>query len=247
MTYDIDVYASAIEAHAAQCAADALGHLDRNIEHCPGWTVADLLQHLIEVHWFWTTIVEQRLQAPPETGRPTAVDRDDLVDAFSSGATRLVRVLRSADQKDEVYTWAPTQHNVAFVTRHQVQEMVVHHWDVGHAVGRVVSVGPKIASDSIDEFLTFSVSNVADQADPPRPPLGGPLVLMCSDSDASWTIEEDVVLGTVRFTPHAVTGAPVLRAAASDLLLWLYSRKELSADALAQERGQRLRALCFTD
>lgn len=241
------MYTNAIGSHASQLANDARGHLDEVIEHCPGWVVTDVLQHLVEVHWFWSTVVSERLQERPESGRPTKVDRDQLIDTFIAGALRLETVLRDTNQMDEVYTWAPTQHNVAFVTRHQVQEIVVHHWDVGHAVGRVVAIEPEVAADSIDEFLTFSVSNAADPADSSLPALDGSLGLVCSDIDASWTVQDDQVPGTIQFATGVAEGIPVLTSTASDLLLWLYSRVEISGDTLSQERGQRLRALSFTD
>ncbi len=247
MSRDVDFYANAIQMHATQLADDARDHLDEQVEHCPGWRVADVLQHLIEVYWFWTTVVTERLQDRPELGRPTTVARDDLIDVFDTSAQKLVAALRETNQKEEVYTWAPSQHNVAFVTRHQVQEIVVHHWDVGHAIGRVVRIEPDVAADAVDEFLTFSVSNAADPADPPRPALGGPLGLASSDVDVSWTVDDDVVPGTIRFSTGVSEGVPVLTATSSDLLLWLYSRVELPSDAAAHERGRRLRALSFTD
>ncbi|HEY5438188.1 MAG TPA: maleylpyruvate isomerase family mycothiol-dependent enzyme [Acidimicrobiales bacterium] len=247
MTYDIDIITGTIAKHAAELADDAQGHLDDEVEHCPGWVVADVLQHLVEVYWFWTTVVAERLQDRPESGRPAPVERDELISTFISSAKKLVAALRDTNQMDTVYTWAPSQHNVAFVSRHQVQEIVVHHWDVRHATGRVILIEPDVAADSVDEFLTFSVSNTADPAEPPRPALGGPLALACSDVDASWTIVDDVVPGTIRFTSGVAEGVPVLTSTASDLLLWLYARLELSGDELAEKRGRRLQALTFTD
>ncbi len=51
--------------HSAGFADATRDHLDARVEHCPGWSVADLVWHLTEVHWFWGTIVEERLDAPP--------------------------------------------------------------------------------------------------------------------------------------------------------------------------------------
>ena len=42
-------------------------HLERPVEHCPGWNVADLVWHLTEVHWFWSTIAA-------DTSSTSAVD-----------------------------------------------------------------------------------------------------------------------------------------------------------------------------
>src|SRR5580704_2631963 len=129
MTLDLATYTDTITAHSDGVVAAASGHLDEPIEYCPGWTMVDLIQHLTEVQWFWATVVEQRLQERPQDGRPTDIDRSELIERFSLGAQHLARVLGNADQSTRVYTWAPRQQNVAFVTRHQVQEIVVHHWD----------------------------------------------------------------------------------------------------------------------
>jgi uncharacterized protein (TIGR03083 family) len=247
MTLDVTTYTEAIERHSAQVATAAVGHLDASIEHCPGWTMADLVQHLIEVQWFWATVVEQRLQERPSEGRPTNLDPTLLVERFVEGSRHLTRVLGDCDQGTKVYTWAPQEQNVAFVTRHQVQEIVVHHWDAAHAVGVEFDVDTDVAADSIEEFLTFSVSNDADPMDPPGASLEGSLGLRCTDVNRSWTVLDGDTLSTVRFVDGIDPGTAHLEGTASDILLWLYSRVELGGEERAAELGRRLHALSFTD
>jgi uncharacterized protein (TIGR03083 family) len=244
---DSTTYTAAITDHSARLAAAATRHLDEPVEHCPGWTVADLVQHLTEVQWFWATVVEQRLQERPNDGRPIDIDRAELVDRFSKGAEHLARVLAETDQSTRVYTWAPRQRDVAFVTRHQVQEVVVHHWDVAHAVGEVFTVDADVAADSIEEFLTFSVSNDDDPIDPPGVELGGSLGLHCTDVERSWTVSDGDVASTLRFVEGIEDGTPRLAGTSSEILLWLYSRVEIASDERTEELGGRVRALCFTD
>jgi hypothetical protein len=89
---------AAITEHSAGFAEATRPHLGAKVEHCPGWSVADLVWHLSEVHWFWSTIAEERLAAPPEDSRrPPRPTDEDLVDGFVSGAARLMQVLRQAD------------------------------------------------------------------------------------------------------------------------------------------------------
>jgi uncharacterized protein (TIGR03083 family) len=247
MTLGLTTYTDAIATHSAGVAAAASGHLDVPIEHCPGWTMVDLVQHLTEVQWFWSTVVEQILQERPQEGRPINIDRSELIERFTSGAQHLERVLAASDQAMRVYTWAPQQQNVAFVTRHQVQEIVVHHWDAAHAAGAVFSLDPVVAADSVEEFLTFSVSNDDDPIDPPGVTLGGSLGLKCSDVDRSWTLVDGDAPSTVRFTEGIEPDTPRIEGTASDILLWLYSRVELESDESATELAGRLRELCFTD
>ena len=52
MTLSVQRSTDAIETHARALARQAPHALSASIEKCPGWTVATVLQHLIEVHWF---------------------------------------------------------------------------------------------------------------------------------------------------------------------------------------------------
>src|SRR3954449_7500774 len=190
---------AAITEHSAGIAEATRPHLAAKVEHCPGWSVADLVWHLTEVHWFWGTIVEERLAAPPEDSRrPPRPADEDLVDGFVRGAARLVQVLRQSDQSASCWTWARQQQDVAFITRHQVQEAAVHHWDAVHAAGGSLAIEPVVAADSVDEFLTFSVSTEADPAEPPGHPLQATFVLRAADTRDGWTIADGPLPGTLR-------------------------------------------------
>jgi uncharacterized protein (TIGR03083 family) len=238
---------AAITEHSAGFAEAALGNLDARVEHCPEWSVGDLVRHLTEVHWFWGTIVEERLDAPPEDSRrPARPDDSDLVDEFVTGAASLVRVLREADQSARCWTWAPWRNDVAFVTRHQVQEAAVHHWDVAHAAGRPLVIAADVAVDSIDEFLHFSVPSEDDSDEPPAGALEGPLSVRASDTGDAWTLSDSERPGALHVERGATSG-PVLEATASDLLLWLYSRKDIETGDVPGDLVARFQALCYTD
>lgn len=238
----------AIARHSSGFADAAEGNLFAKVEHCPEWNVAGLVWHLTEVHWFWATIVEERLEGRPEESmRPQRPGDENLVDTCRLEARHLVEVLAAADPSTHVWTWAPAQDDVAFVTRHQVQEAAVHHWDARHAAGGKLSIDPLVAADGIDEFLTFSLSSDADPADPPLPALDGTFVLGCDDADAAWTVTDGSTPGTVASTKGSTPGAPALTATASELLLWLYDRVALAPGPVPPELLARFRALSFTD
>ena len=55
-----------IAEHSAGLARAAEANLDAPVEHCPGWTVADLVWHLSDVHWFWAKIVAELPSERPE-------------------------------------------------------------------------------------------------------------------------------------------------------------------------------------
>ena len=246
MTLDRSHALSEIESHAHALAAIAPRSWDAPVEGCPGWRVEDVVRHLCDVHWFWERIVAGRLEAPPVEDHPATPGLDQLVEHFEAGAARLVATLAGADPATPVWTWAPAQRDVAFVTRHQVQEMAVHHYDVARAVGEPWSMTPAVAADAVEEFLTFSVSSPQDPAAPPRPALRGRLALVARDANAAWTVV-DAGPGTVTWSSGVLEPSGTLEAAAQDLLVWLYGRVEVEGDVTGRELGARLRALAFTD
>lgn len=237
----------AIRRYSELFAQASEGNLEASVEHCPGWTVADLVWHLTGVHWFWASIAKVPLPTPPdEAGRPERPADDELVAAFRAGAAKLVKVLRKADPSAMAWTWA-TQKDVAFITRHQVQEAAVHAWDVVNAAGRSIALDPAVAADAVDEFLTFSLADEGDARDQALPPLDGTFVLRAVDTGDSWTVRDGDVPGSVRATRGAEPGAPAVEASASDLLLWLYRRVEVVLGDVPIELAGRFHADSFTD
>jgi uncharacterized protein (TIGR03083 family) len=238
---------AAITRHSAGFADAARGNLDARVEHCPEWSVADLVAHLTGVHWFWGTIVEERLDSPPDQSRRPARAADDrLLDVFVTGAARLVGVLRVADQSDSCWTWAGWQQDVAFVTRHQVQEAAVHHWDVVHAAGGALVLDRAVAADSVDEFLHFSVASEDDPDDPPETVLDGAFTLRATDTGETWAVSDGAKPGTAHIEHGSVDG-PLVEGTASDLLLWLYGRVDLDTTTVPDDLLGRFRKICFTD
>ena len=247
MTLSTDDCIAAITAHSAGFAEAVRGNLDARVEHCPDWSVADLVSHLTGVHWFWATIAEELPAEPPDPSRrPARASDEQLVEGFLANAQRLADVLRGADQSAACWTWAPQQQDVAFITRHQVQEAAVHHWDAVNAAGGRLAIEPEVAVDAVEEFLTVSVSSDADPADPPRPPLEGTFSLRAQDTGAAWTLSDGEQPGAVRLTAGTADG-PTLEATGSDLLLWLYGRVDLDTSTVPADVLARFRALTFTD
>ncbi|MDQ1751246.1 MAG: hypothetical protein QOE71_2302 [Pseudonocardiales bacterium] len=252
-TLDPGVLLAAVREHSQGLARSARTNLAAPVEHCPGWTVADLVAHVTDVHWFWATIAAGGLsEPPPDDSRPPRAADEDLVSVFLAGARRMADVLGRADQDRRVWTWAPDAQHIGFITRHQVQEAAVHHWDAAHAVGHDLALDPVMAADAITEFLTFSVSSVADHPATARPDLAGIFVLVAADLGRTWTVRDASLPGTVEFTVGASDGAeftgPRVIATASELLLWLYGRLDLPAQPdEAAELLVRFKGLCFTD
>jgi uncharacterized protein (TIGR03083 family) len=157
LTADLD-HCALIAADSAGLADAAEGNLATPVEYCPGWSVADLVRHVWDVHAFWGQLVERRLADPDDYVAPPEPADEVLLDTFRAGAIRLVETLRAADPATPVWTWA-SQHDAAFVIRHQVQEAAVHRWDAEHAAGRSFVIDRAAAVDSIDEFLAVSLAS----------------------------------------------------------------------------------------
>src|SRR4051794_40348393 len=76
------------ESAAFRAAAKAAG-LDAGVAACPGWTVADLVWHLTEVHYFWGAVVAEHAASWQEVVRIDRVGDDELFDAFDTNQRRL--------------------------------------------------------------------------------------------------------------------------------------------------------------
>lgn len=235
-------------AHYSRTFADAArDNLDARVEHCPEWSVADLVWHLTEVHWFWSSIAEGTLAEPPdETLRPERPADDRLVSTFEAGARHLVDVLDAADQSAACWTWFPGQQNVAFITRHQVQEAAVHTWDAVNAAGGSLDIDPVAATDSVDEFLTTSLADEEDAREPGMVPLDGTFGFRATDTGDAWTVTDGAVPGSMTMTRGLDGDLRALTAPAADLLLWLYRRTDLDSDVPADVLS-RFRGLTSTD
>lgn len=232
---------AAIERDALALADAAGTDMRAPVAGCPGWDASDLVFHVFEVQDFWGQLVRDRLdsyeQAIP-VYRP--VGDDVLLRRYRDGVHRFARILREADPADRAWTWS-SQHDVAFVVRHQVQEAAVHRWDAETAVGRSWAIDGAAAADGVEEFLTHSTPRRV----PAAVPVGGVVVLVARDADLAWLVSEDEVgdLTWRRLRIDEVPGGAlaVARASASDLLLLLYRRRrgadlEVTGEAVAVDR-----------
>lgn len=194
---------------------------DTTIEACPDHLPADLLWHLLEVHWFWRSIVERRAQEPDVVGALDRPPGDQLPTLYRSGVARLVDVLRDADPATPVWTWS-SQNDVAFVIRRMAQETAMHRWDADHAAQRPAGIEAELASDGIDEFLMHMLRRAGDGAS-----LGGSVHLHCTDVAGEWMVRQGPA-GFETTREHA-KGDCALRGTAEALLLALWRRAGTSS------------------
>lgn len=221
-------------------AARAAPH-DASIHACPGWSPADLVWHVGQVHDFWATIVRDRITDVSSVVRPERPVPEDLVASAERSAARLIDALGSTDPATNVWTWS-ARHDVGFVVRRMAQETAVHRWDAEQAAGRRHRLEPALARDGIDEFLEHFRPDVLAAAPAP----GGRVHLHCGDVDGEWTVSADETGDDVVTRNRAMTDV-ALRGDAHDLLLVLWRRVPLTTVDVIGDRDVAERFVSRTD
>ncbi|MFM2071560.1 MAG: hypothetical protein RLZZ623_1823 [Actinomycetota bacterium] len=220
-------------------AACDIAGLPAPVESCPGWSVADLLWHLSEVHHFWRTVVVERLEHWNEYTRPPRPADADLLAFYRSGLHATVEVLTDADPSTAIWTWSADK-TVGFVIRRMAQETAVHRWDAEKAAGHTIAIESLLASDGIDEFLTHFIGDVREGADP----VGGSVHIHCTDVAGEWTLLPNETGFDV--TREHAKGDCALRGTASDLLLALWRRTPSSTLDLVGDPAMAQRFIART-
>lgn len=205
-------------AFADACSAAGLA---APVPSCPDWNVADLLWHLAEVHHFWRTIVVERRDTWEGYEQPVRPADHDLAAFYAAGLDELVDVLAAASPAHANWTWT-TDHSAGWVIRRMAHETAMHRCDADEAAGRAVAVEPLLASDGIDEFLTWFIGDTAEGA----APVGGSVHLHCTDVPGEWTVRP-MPDGGAEVTREHAKGDAAIRGAAGDILLVLWRRRPL--------------------
>lgn len=203
-------------------AAAVRAGLQAPVEFCPGWTVADLVWHLAEVHLFWGFIVTTRAKDPDAYVEPERVADHELLATFDENVAALTDTLSTTPADTVVWTWT-TDHTVGFVRRRMAHETAVHRWDAERAAGGEHEIEAPLASDGIDEFLQHVYGNRWAEQEP----VGGSVHIHCGDVPGEWTVRPSG--DGFEVTREHAKGDCALRGAASDLLLTLWRRVGLDA------------------
>jgi uncharacterized protein (TIGR03083 family) len=197
----------------------------RLVPACPGWTIADLVAHLGDVHQFWRLVIELRAGEPAAAEAAAVAGPEGYLERVAFGheqAERLLAVLAATPDDTAVWTWALAEadHTVGFIRRHQVQETAVHRWDLEQSSGLEPGpIEPEAAADAIDEMLQIVLPWGVDA----ERPLPGTVHLHCTDTAGEWYID---TTGAVERVHRK--GDVALRGTGSDLLLALYTRLPLA-------------------
>jgi uncharacterized protein (TIGR03083 family) len=199
--------------------------LDAAVPDCPGWTLADLGDHLGGVHAWARGIVTTGSPSDAPSG-PT--DRALLADWYADHAASLLDALMNADPGAEVWTFGPRPRAVSFWLRRQPLETAVHLRDAQRAIGAPHPIDPWLAAIGVDEAVTMMFPRQVRLGR--IPPLVQGVRLELADTGGSYVVAGDGL------DPDAAYDA-TMRGNAEGVFLWLWGRLPSSALDIQGDRG----------
>jgi uncharacterized protein (TIGR03083 family) len=237
-----------INAHIDQLDAEGLAlaaaaqqaDLDAAVEHCPDWTVRDVVTHVGGVHrWAAEIVGEALLDLDEVTAEAvgTGPADSDLLGWFVEGHAALVSTLRAAPLDLQCFSFLAAPSPLAFWARRQALETAVHRVDVESPSGRIGLIDQSLALDGIDELLVGFGAR--------RRTFEPGLIRLEPAGGSPW----DVMLGADGLTavPSASDARPAdvtVAGAASDVYLWLWNRPaaiSISGDTAIADQWQNVR------
>jgi uncharacterized protein (TIGR03083 family) len=229
---------------------DAINHLDGEIRRiaelaadtdqytpipsCPGWDLADLIDHVARVHVRSSRMVrelaKQRVDLRAvKTGRPEAWA--EVPAWFLRQGAEMTATLRAADPDAPMYAWGDDQH-VRFWIRRMLNETTVHRADAEAAAGVRSAIEPAVSVDIIDELL-----DLLPAAAYFRPEVrelrgdGETIHLHATDLEGTGLPGEWLITlepHGFRWSRAHVKGAVAVRGTVQDLALFAYGRRRQS-------------------
>lgn len=217
-------YLECLDADARRLREVAARDLRADVPSCPGWTVADLVEHtaMVYVHKAEAMRSDGEGEWPP----PGTQGREPL-ELFDDGYRRLLAEFDAREPSDATGTWYERDQTVGFWIRRMAQETVIHRLDAELALNEPFAPIPDdLAKDGIDEVLVRFLS----YASTGWPHLFGSKLegadgraVRIEAADAQWLVELTpkgvlVTAGGTGDPAATVTGAP------DAILTWVWRR-----------------------
>jgi len=204
------------------------GDLEAPVPSCPGWSFADLVDHLGGVHqWARHAIV-----AGTPDGRPTSAPgaRPALAGWYRDAASALISTLRNTDPSAPAWTFGSKPRTASFWSRRQAHETAMHLWDAGLSQGIDLPIEDSMAADGIDEVIGVFLPRQVRLGR--TSPLEHALALAVTGpgDPARWVVTGD---GTGPAADRDALAEATITGPADRLLLLLWGRTDLDDPRLA--------------
>jgi uncharacterized protein (TIGR03083 family) len=215
--------------------------VDAAVPSCPGWSVADLVEHLVSIHaWVERVLTTAQRQSEGDVQDPPQRQPEHYADWYRRRATAMRALMDRADAGEPCWNFSGVNTTYGFWPRRQTHEVSVHTVDAGLAGGVELSIDPEIAADALDELLRVFGARMPQRGFPAR--LAAPITIAPTDADQSWTIDPPAAEGAAVVVSDGTRGdaAASLEGPASDILLALWKR--VPADRIAVTGDTRVAA-----
>lgn len=207
---------------------------------CPDWSADDLLAHLTEVQWFWSTVLATPVRHASqlaEIERPERADgRDALLSAFDDAHAKLCDALASTDAGAARWMWTrdPGLHTAGYIARRQAHEALIHRVDAELTAAQPISqIDPVLAADGVDEILRVMLGGHPEWTT--FAAQDGIVRFEAVDTGDDWTVHLGRLTGTHPESGETVdetsllpidSGEPIatISGRAWELDLWLWNR-----------------------
>jgi len=190
---------------------------------CPGWTVRDLLSHVIGVYRHKVVALDLGEQPPQRDFGDWGelADDEDPREVLGTEYAALRERLTARDPLTPTWAWWPTEQTLGFWIRRMAHETAVHRWDAESAVHGLDGAAPipdDVATDGVDELLGWLRWEWGDER---QGDADGQTVLV-STADHSWSLTFEPTVVTV--TGGGTDGAAFVAGSPSGLLLHVWGR-----------------------
>ncbi|MFT3854656.1 MAG: maleylpyruvate isomerase family mycothiol-dependent enzyme [Ilumatobacteraceae bacterium] len=204
---DVERFAAALER----------GPLDAPVPWCGQWRLADLGEHLGDVHRWATRAVLRGTPGEPDPD-PAPPDPVGMAAWLRAGAGPLLAVLAAVDLDGPTWHPFPIPKVGAVWPRRQAQETSVHRWDAERAIGLSPTIDAALAADGIDEYFGLALPRVMRREGRTAP--AGSLRVQATDSGDEWQVEsrDGTIVSAVGDPTVTISGT------AQDVLLALWRR-----------------------
>jgi uncharacterized protein (TIGR03083 family) len=225
---DFSEYIRLVAADAARLREVASTGLEPPVPSCPGWNVADVVQHTADVYLH--KVACTTLQRNPDPWPPPEHSERAPLELFDEATAELLAMFAAHGPADPSHTWWPPEQTVGFWMRRMALETAVHRVDVELAHEVVTPVDSALALDGIDELLVAMLAGDEWAEHGTAEPVDA--VVRISSAGRSWTVlldaeRVDVVEGATGDVAVEVAGEP------DAVFVWLWGRGGHEGLALA--------------